>query len=226
MHIPMMKQVINVNQRVELEAYVRGEWRRYPSRVEGVNEQSILLAAPLKGGVLEPVSIGSRIRATIVHQDRVFEFESVVVDRNRGNIPYLVVEWPQELRAANRRAFFRLDVLLNMNYALVGSEEEVEEVPIPEKSGLIKNLSGSGLLAWVEDEEELTIGSRMVVEIQLPEESGTVLAKVVRKEEVPDDHRGRVAVGLDIEEISPAFQDEIIRYLFEQQRERRSKGIL
>ena len=44
----MMKQVINVNQRVELEAYVRGEWRRYPSRVEGVNEQSILLAAPLK----------------------------------------------------------------------------------------------------------------------------------------------------------------------------------
>ncbi|NLY52500.1 MAG: flagellar brake protein, partial [Firmicutes bacterium] len=40
-----MKQVIKVNQRVELEAYVRGEWRRYPSRVEGVNEQSILLAA-------------------------------------------------------------------------------------------------------------------------------------------------------------------------------------
>ena len=157
------------------------------SRVEGVNEQSILLAAPLKGGVLEPVSIGSRIRATIVHQDRVFEFESVVVDRNRGNIPYLVVEWPQELRAANRRAFFRLDVLLNMNYALVGSEEEVEEIPIPEKSGLIKNLSGSGLLAWVEDEEELTIGSRMVVESTAGGKRHGA-GKVVRKEEVPDDH--------------------------------------
>ncbi|NLA58318.1 MAG: flagellar brake protein [Firmicutes bacterium] len=222
----MMKEVIQVNQRVELEAFVRGEWRRYPSRIEGVSDRLILLAAPLKSGVLEPVSIGSPIRAVIIHQGRVFEFESVVVDRHRGDIPYLVVEWPQELTVANRRAFFRLDVLLNMNYALLESEEEVEELLIPQKPGLIKNLSGSGLLVWVEDEDGLAIGSRMVVDIQLPEASDIVLARVVRKEEVPDDHRGRVAVGLDIEEINPAFQDAIIRYLFEQQRERRNKGIL
>ena len=204
----MMKEIIHINQRVELEAYVRGEWRRYPSRIEGVNDQHNLLAAPLKGGILEPVSIGSTVRATIVHKDRVFEFETVVADRRSSGIPYLVVEWPEELRVANRRAFFRLDVLMN------------------KKPGLIKNLSGSGLLAWVEDEPELISGSRLVVDIHLPEESGTVLARVVRKEQVPDDHRGRLAVGLDIEEITPAFQDAIIRYLFEQQRERRSKGIL
>lgn len=222
----MMKEIIHINQRVELEAYVRGEWRRYPSRIEGVNDQHILLAAPLKGGILEPVSIGSTVRATIVHKDRVFEFETVVADRRSSGIPYLVVEWPEELRVANRRAFFRLDVLLNMNYALLESEGGLDELPTPEKPGLIKNLSGSGLLVWVEDEPELISGSRLVVDIHLPEESGTVLARVVRKEQVPDDHRGRLAVGLDIEEITPAFQDAIIRYLFEQQRERRSKGIL
>jgi len=225
-HILMMKQVIQVNQRVELEAFVQGEWRCYPSRIEGVDEQHILLAAPLKGGVLEPVSIGTTIKATIVYRDRVFEFDSVVVNRRRGDVPCLVVEWPQELRPANRRGFFRLDVLLNMNYALLAADEEVDELPVPEKEGLIKNLSASGLFAWIEDEEGLDIGRRMVVDIQLPETRDTVLGRIVRKEKVPEDHKGRVAVGLEIEQITPAFQDAIIRYLFEQQRERRSKGIL
>jgi c-di-GMP-binding flagellar brake protein YcgR len=66
----------------------------------------------------------------------------------------------------------------------------------------------------------------LLVDIHLPETSGTTIARVVRKEPIPEDHRGRVAVGLQMEDISPTFQDEIIGYLFQQQRERRSKGIL
>ena len=72
-----------------------------------------------------------------------------------------------------------------MDYVLLESEGEVEELPIPEKSGLIKNLSGSGLLAWVEDEDELTIGSRMVVDIHLPAKAEPCSPKLSAKKRCP-----------------------------------------
>ncbi|NLJ25753.1 MAG: hypothetical protein GX354_10125 [Firmicutes bacterium] len=223
---PVMEEIIRVNQRVELEAVVRGEREHYPSRIEILDDNGIVLAAPLRGGVLEPLRIGDPVKITIQHKDSLYEFETSILGRRSGHIPYLVVKWPTGLTAANRRAFFRLDVLLNMDYAILGSEQVLIEPPIPEKRGLVKNLSGCGLLAWVEDEPDLHRGSRLLVDIHLPETSGTTIARVVRKEPIPEDHRGRVAVGLQMEDISPTFQDEIIGYLFQQQRERRSKGIL
>ena len=223
---PVMEEIIQVNQRVELEAVVRGEWQSYPSRIEILDDNGIVLAAPLRGGVLEPVRIGDQVRVTIPYKDSLYGFETSVIGRRTGQIPYLVVGWPTGVTAANRRAYFRLDVLLNMDYAVLESEEQLINPPLPEKRGLVKNLSGCGLLAWVEDEPSLHHGSRLLIDIHLPEISGTVIARVVRKAPIPEDHRERVAVGLEIEDITPAFRDEIIRYLFQQQRERRNKGIL
>jgi len=58
----------------------------------------------------------------------------------------------------------------------------------------------------VEDEPDLHRGSHLLVDIHLPETSGTTIARVVRKEPIPEDHRGRVAVGLQMEDISPTFK--------------------
>lgn len=223
---PVMEEIIQVNQRVELEAVVRGEWQCYPSRIEILNDSGIVLAAPLKGGVLEPVRIGDQVKVTIPYKDSLYGFEASVIGRRTGQIPYLVVGWPRGVTPANRRAYFRLDVLLNMDYEVLESEEELAKPPLPEKRGLVKNLSGCGLLAWMEDEPGLHHGSRLLIDLHLPEISDTIIARVVRKAPIPEDHRERVAIGLEIEDITSAFRDEIIRYLFQQQRERRSKGIL
>ena len=221
-----MEEIIQVNQRVELEAVVRGERQCYPSRIEILDGSGIVLAAPLRGGVLEPIRIGDQVKITIAHRDSLYAFETAVLGRRSGHIPCLVVQWPAELTAANRRAFFRLDVLLNMDYVVLESEEALIEPPIPEKRGLVKNLSGCGLLAWVEDEPKLRHNSLLLIDLHLPDMSETIIARVVRKAPIAEDHRERVAVGLEIEEIASTFQDEIIRYLFQQQRERRNKGIL
>jgi len=223
----VIKQIIQVNQRVDLEAVVRGQREVYPSRIESFNEHGIVLAAPLRGGVLEPVRIGDTVKVTIATRDRLYAFETSVLNRQEGRIPYLIVEWPTELQTANRRAYFRLDVLLNMDYAILDPEDSSAELAVPANRGLVKNLSACGLLAWVDDESKLLHGSRLLIDIHLPETTtGTIIARVVRKEPIPEDPRHRVAIGLEIEDISPTFQDQIIQYLFQQQRERRSKGIL
>lgn len=222
----MIQEVIQINQRVEIEAVVRGKRQVYPSRIESLDEQGIVLAAPLRGGVLEPIRLGEPVKVVIPHRDSLYAFATAVVSRREGRIPYLVVEWPAELSAANRRAYFRLDVLLNMDYAILDQDRKPGELAIPAQRGLVKNLSGCGLLAWIDDEPALHHGSELVIDIHLPEVSGSVTARVVRKEPIPEDPRGRVSLGLDIETITPGFRDQIIRYLFQQQRERRSKGIL
>ncbi len=226
MRFAVIEEIIQVNQRVELEVLVRGEWQCYPSRIEILHDSGIALAAPLKGGILEPVRIGEKARITIPYKDALYGFETSVLGRQSGNINYLIVGWPTSLTTANRRAYFRLDVLLNMDYAVLESEEAIIDPPIPEKRGLVKNLSACGLLAWVDDEPNMRRDSLLLIDIHLPDVSGTVIARVVRKEMIEEDEKERVAVGLHMEDVSTAFQDDIIGYLFQQQRERRSKGIL
>ena len=222
----MIQEVIRINERVEIEAEVRGERENYPSRIESLTEGGIVLAAPLRGGVMEPIRIGAEIKVVVPYQDSLFAFPTTVLSRWEGRIPYLVVGWPQELSGANRRAYFRLDVLLNMDYAILDPDRNEGELATPAQRGLIKNLSGCGLLAWVDDDPDLRLGSELTIDIHLPEVSGTVIARVVRKEHIPDDPKGRVAIGLNIESMAPNFRDQIIRYLFQEQRERRNKGIL
>ena len=221
----MIKQIIQVNQRVDLEAVVRGQREVYPSRIESFNEHGIVLAAPLRGGVLEPVRIGDTVKVTIATRDRLYAFETSVLNRQEGRIPYLIVEWPTELQTANRRAYFRLDVLLNMDYAILDPEDSSAELAVPANRGLVKNLSACGLLAWVDDESKLLHGSRLLIDIHCPRRQ--LALSLLGGAERANSRRPKasVAIGLEIEDISPTFQDQIIQYLFQQQRERRSKGI-
>ncbi|NLK07724.1 MAG: flagellar brake protein [Firmicutes bacterium] len=222
----MISDVIKINERVEIEVTRRGKPEVYPSRIESLEDSGILLAAPLRGGLVQPIPIGGEVKIVVPYQDSIYAFNTTVLARREGHIPYILVRWPEELSQANRRGYFRLDVLLNMTYAILPKGVNKGELPIPNKSGLIKNLSGSGLLAWIKNEHDLIHGSELLVDIHLPVASGQVTARVVRKTTIPDDPENRIAVGLHIEKIASKFRDEIIRYLFQEQRERRSKGIL
>lgn len=222
----MIQEIIRINERVEIEAVVRGKQETYPSRIESLADEGIILAAPLRGGVVEPIRLGAEIKVIVPYQESLYAFQTTVLGRREGRIPYIVVGWPTELSGANRRAYFRLDVLLDMDYAILDPQRKQGELAIPAKRGLVKNLSGCGLLAWVDCEPDLHHGSELIIDLHLPDISGSVIARVVRKEQIPDDPEGRVAVGLNIESMAPSFRDQIIRYLFQEQRERRSKGIL
>lgn len=223
----MRKDVIQVNQRVELKATVRGERKIYSSRIEAIEEKGIALAAPIRRGLPEPVHVGDLVEIIIFTDDNLYGFTSSIVELRNEKVPLIVVRPPEKLEKVNRRSYFRLDVLLNMNYAVLPPEEELNDsFSTLNKRGLVKNLSGNGLLAWVEDEPGLEEGSLLAIELFLPEGSEYLKARVVRKESLKDDPRERVAIGLQIESLRRGGRDRIIRYLFQQQRERRSKGLL
>ena len=139
----VIKQIIQVNQRVDLEAVVRGQREVYPSRIESFNEHGIVLAAPLRGGVLEPVRIGDTVKVTIATRDRLYAFETSVLNRQEGRIPYLIVEWPTELkRPTGGRISF--DVLLNMDYAILDPEDSSAELAVPPIEGWLRTPALAG----------------------------------------------------------------------------------
>lgn len=124
-----------------------------------------------------------------------------------GTQPQLVVSKPEHADIAELRRFFRCDVHLAVKMSAKGHQV----------TGWIKNLSASGLLAIV---KSLPVRSDNVVdcEFQIPTINAPYIIKgiVVRMEPTLENQQ---LLGISFLDITDKQQNEIIRYLFQRQRE-------
>jgi len=69
---------------------VRGEREHYPSRIEILDDNCIVLAAPSGEECWSHLGLVIPVKITIQHKDSLYEFETSILGRRSGHIPYLV----------------------------------------------------------------------------------------------------------------------------------------
>lgn len=209
------------NQPVELE--ISGDDNnRFRSRVEAVLDSELLVAAPIKGGALVPVQPGTVIKVTYVDTVAIYTYWCEIISRN-GNIPpTLTLGRPIGFKKIQRRNFIRMDVKLpvtlqrlNGEYAGTGESFTVTTA----------DLSGGGMLFTTSN--ELAAGDLLEGTIELTgKDNIKVIGRIVRIIENPPKAEHRFSAGFEFIAIDEADRDKIIRYIFDQQRELRRKGLL
>lgn len=125
-----------------------------------------------------------------------------------GLIPLLRVSMPASVEIRPRRRFFRVDV--DIPFTAGGHE------------GRILNMSGSGLLLTAR--EPFVEGSRFDVMFSLPG-SGEIIRAAVRVLRAVSGRKTQCA-GVLFEDLNPATQDRLVRYVFIRQRELAGQGLL
>jgi c-di-GMP-binding flagellar brake protein YcgR len=198
------------NDLVQIEVPGFGAPKIYKSRIERLEMEALVLQAPLdRNGQAVHLDRGSEVGLLIEHGKRAFSAKAEVIGGDFDNVPLLVVKHPV-LREVSRRHWFRVEVDL----AMIVNEQVIARA---------KNLSGGGLFAEFPDGSPIAMGQAVDVELGLPGKGPLRLkARVVLVRSLG---AGRIGAGFEFQAITPTAREQIVRYVFEVEREWLKKGI-
>ncbi len=203
-----------IGQSIDVE-YLRAGWEgTYRSRVEDLEETSMVLGIPfLEGGGLLPLRVGERI--TILFWDRVAcfaattEITQVVLDP----IPLFKIVLPNNSRRFQRRSFVRVEVSLPIVINEVNTENTIESKTI--------DVSGGGIRFY--HPKPLAPGTLLVLSIDYNKLVFTCRAEVIRDVlEQPGKHQ----ISVRFLELENKQKDNITSWVFRKQLELRKRGLI
>lgn len=240
----MLSKFIETGIRIEMQAldkvfsekYCGDAQKIYYSKVyEILSEDTLEIAMPREKDKLILLPVDSEYDLVFYGKTGVYQCQARVIDRYKSNNQYiLVVELISNLRKHQRREYYRFNCALEMR-ARVLSEEEVQEIDnlsaykpqpgLPLKSSVIVDISGGGLRFLSEqcyEPESFLYCSYHLLQGNIRkkyEMIGKVLT-VKKAENRPRVYEHRVQYY----NIDNDTREEIIKYIFEEERKSRKKG--
>lgn len=241
----MTPQEIKIGTRLEFEMLNKNDEKvgnTFVSQLlEFQDDGSMVVSAPITESRVVYVPTGITVRLTFVHHlHGLLGFKALVRSKeHKGNIAVLIVEPDITLEKIQRREHFRLDVIID---ALVWPAMEESETADSKRDGAeagntqestasaadkaaeiapvkayTRNLSGSGVC--VVSDTYFAKNSEVTVELDL-NSNIRFRAKCVILRSQPIEVRKSKSyeLGMHFTEISPKNQDNLIKFIFEQQR--------
>lgn len=210
--------------------------KTYASQIQDIlSENQIELVMPMEKGKLILLPMEKEYNLVIYAGNNLFQCFARIIDRYKSNNIYnLVVELTSNLRKFQRREYYRFSCALEMNSRNLEEEEvkAIEErdpysnlIPgLPLKRSVIVDISGGGLRFLsthpYEPDSLIYISYNLVINGRKKEYElvGKVLSSV-KQEGRRDSYEHRVQY-VDIE---AEVREEIIKYIFEEERKHRKR---
>ena len=241
----MLSDIIAAGQVVEIEAVKddpgvqdKEELKKvYRTKVFDVlSEDQLEIMMPIEKGKVILLPVDGQFDLCFYTAKGLYQCYVRILDRYKSNNVYIVVaELTSNLKKRQRREFYRLDCALEMGFREL-DKEEVEAVgqgffrPRPAdaallKTGIVADISGGGVRFTAESQYE--VGTLLYCTYTLTtrsmEKQYHLVGRVLRSQELekrPGIFENRIQyVNIDADD-----REEIIRYIFEEERRQRHKA--
>lgn len=193
-----------------------------------VDNRKIVIAAPIHESRISFIPSGARIRAVFLHHVHgLMSFMGLVVKKDkRDNLIEFDIVIETELERIQRRNYFRLDCTLDGQFRIFDETEQQDSITSSAqyKKVITKNVSGCG--ACIVAEEDVPKGS--IIELIVFLDAGNpvrVICKVIRNIEIEVAKGKKYELGLYFNSISEKDQAAIIKFVFDQQKRQKKKGL-
>ena len=215
---------VKIGTRLELEVLTdidNSVRKTYISQfVDILNTAEISISCPIFESKFVIISLGKKIRLSF-HDEKygLMYFDGVVSSREKkDNIVLLNVKVNSKIEKMQRRNYFRLDCLLDVQYEIAESAETGQPVKKTcTKKAIAKNISGSG--ACIVTDDKILKNAEFNLRIFLnPDSYITTQCIVMRSSTLRESSITKYELGLYFKEISSKDQDMLIKYIFDQQR--------
>lgn len=164
---------------------------------------------------------GTKVKVSFSDSAAVYSFFSEIIILKSGKPYILVLGRPIDMTRIQRRNFVRLGARLKVFSNKIGNNNQVLE----SFSATTTDISGGGILFCCD--HNLNVGDLLEASISLgKDQSVSVTGRIVRVMEQSAASKYRYSVGLEFVNIKEAERDKVIKYIFNQQRELRTKGLL
>lgn len=237
---------IRILQQVE-QGWKTGERpKTYRSKVQNIRKDGgIEVEVPTQGGEAAPLPSGVRLEFLFYTKGGMYRCVGHIKDRYiRGRIYLFLIEQRTPLEKFQRREYYRFECVMEMVYYPI-TEQEADITPLEElkehhrlaypqdlpKKATAVDISGGGI-RFVCDEPGQD-GEYMVISMELPNASGQgkleLLGKVMVCKEIESTSMDRknalVRYEYRVQFLKASKErEQIIKYIFEQERKSRQKG--
>ncbi|MBU5254775.1 flagellar brake protein [Tissierella praeacuta] len=203
---------------------VRGDKEiSYPSQVlDIVDSQELIISGPIKQNNLVFIHNGEEIDICYnVENIGKHYFIAKVLSRNNSPVYSLKVSRISEVRKIQQRNYYRLLTALSVDkeHSIIKGNDFEILVEHCETN----NISGGGMKLYCNYEHK--VGDEIICSLKIGDSFVRTKALVVRVEET-NSFNYRFSIGISFSEIKEEDRDLIIKYIFEQQRILRLKGLI
>ena len=198
----------------------------YKSQVLDLKENGNLeISMPVERGKLVLLPLGIRMEFIFFSKGTLYRAVGQVRERyKRENVYMLEIELKSQISKYQRREFFRFPCIMDMNYYSI--EEQQAALRDREYAGRIVDLSGGGIR--FRTDQKLRENQYVLFEIHLQNENldkqyyiiGTIISciKTEKTPETPYEARAKFLIT------DSSVREEIIRFIFEEERKARQRG--
>ena len=219
--VKLMPGDLRLNLLVELEVKDSDYAGKYPSRVEEIRDDSLVLAMPISRGEIVTLRRDTPITINFMLSGANHVFEATILERIREPLPVFVVKMPSEAKKKQRRSWVRVPASMKISYTTVKDKSIIDELYLEAQT---IDISGGGLLFY--SDRGYRPGERMKVILHLPKRPLEIRAKVVRSMLIPDQQPRLYQTGVEFTDIRERQRDRVMKYVFEQQRMLIKKGLM
>lgn len=198
-----------------------------------LSEDQLEIMMPIEKGKVILLPVDGQFDLCFYTEKGLYQCYARVLDRYKSNNIYIVVmELTSNLRKRQRREYFRLDCALEMEFRAL-EKTEIAAVKqdrfyltkgLPLRQGTIADISGGGVrfIAGCSFEVGTLIYCTYTLQAKGEEKQYHLIGKVLLSRELddrPGEYENRVQyVNMDVDE-----REEIIKYIFEEERKQRHK---
>lgn len=215
--------ILNIGTKIELIKLNDEEEIGYPSQVlDIIVPEGLIVSGPIKKNNLIFMHKGEKIKVAYNVEDKgMHYFIAEIMSRNYSPIYSLRLKKISEIKKKQLREYYRLLTTLKIDKEYVALKNGIEEILIEDCR--ISDISGGGMRLYCNYKHDLE--DKVVCKFKIQDYPIEVKALIVRIEEL-DSFNYKYSIGVSFSELNEEVREEIIKYIFEQQRILRVRGLI
>jgi c-di-GMP-binding flagellar brake protein YcgR len=202
--------------KVNIEVEGEQENSFFPSKVEDVEPEKLVLSMPMKKNMIYFMAINEPIKIYFLKGDFLYCINGKVINKTYSPVPLLTVQLLGKPYKNQRREYFRLKISLDASAKVSDGDRYV--------NGRTRDLSAGGALLLLP--EEIKKGDVIELRLSINSKDLDLKALVVRSEKDPERRVNPYNVAVQFMEIDNNQRDVIIKFLLSEQRKLRKKGLI
>lgn len=201
------------------------------SGFEGAEDsRTLFISAPIHEGVVYPLHTGTQLAIyffiKVPLDYELYMCQAQVVSREmKDNIALLKVELKSDIMRVQRREYYRLGCSLPVKFRVVESKNDMANKGIQFRQTIASNLSGGGICLLLEEKIE----AGKIVECEIFTEENKVIrffGKVTRHGKNSFEGKYKFEAGIVYIRINNNDRESVVKFIFNEQRKLRKKGLL
>lgn len=191
--------------------------RAYPCQVlDIIKPDEMVISGPIKKSDFILINLNESIKVFyFVENKGKYFFDAEVVSTNLSSIYSLTIRKKTKTHLVQLREYYRLPTAIKVNIK--------DELGLVDENCEAKDISGGGIKLYCNYKYKL--GDKVICNFNIYDSNLEVQGTIVRIENIDSFHY-KYSVGVSFTNISEIDRDLIIRYIFEQQRILRGKGLI